>query len=216
MATIYAKNPAELVIQNPAKNKKKNSKSKNKMSKKRDNQGRFASKKRSNPADDFIDTGKNLFMKFGLAALAATGVTKIFSIGVSKTNLPKMAKDAVIIAGPAAAGIVTSMVAGKNNAIAQGLAGGMVLASVNTATDRFMPKEGDLSDSDLIVKADGYVYDQNGNPLAQIALPESEQSQLPESSSASEKVSSFQTIAENDNMLGDWGDSFEGGEVWAP
>lgn len=214
MATLYAKNPAELVIQNPAKtSKKNNSKTTKKMAtKKRKKNGRFASKKRSNPAGDFVDTGKNLFMKFGLAALASTGVIKIVHIAVSKTGLPKGVKDAVIIAGPAAAGIVTSMFAGKNNAIAQGIAGGMVLASVNTATDKFLPKEGELSDSDMIVKADGYVYDQNGNPLAQISLPEESETQ-----SLPERTSAFQTIAEHDNMLGDWGgDSFEGGESWAP
>ncbi|WP_020402800.1 hypothetical protein [Gracilimonas tropica] len=212
MATVYAKNPAELVIQNPAKSsKKKNSKTTKKMAKqKRKKNGRFTSKKRSNPAGDFVDTGKNLFMKFGLAALAATGVTKIISIGVSKTQLPKVAKDAVIIAGPAVGGIITSMVAGKNNAIAQGIAGGMVLASVNTATDRFMPKEGDLSDSDMIVKADGYVYDQNGNPIAQINMPGAEETKmLPESTTA------FQVIPEHDNMLGEFEGSFESGESWA-
>lgn len=219
MATIYAKNPAELVIQNPAKKPK--TKQKKKMArKKRNAKGRFTSKRKNpaGPASEFTETGKNLFMRFGLAALAATGVAKGVSVGVAKLDLPTPVKDALIIGGPAAGGILVSMLTGKNNAIAQGIAGGMVLASVNTASDRFIGGRGSvdgLSDTDMIVKSDGVLYDQDGNAIAKIALPGSENGN---GRDHGQRVleEAFSTIDKPGNMLGEFDGSFEGGEVWTP
>lgn len=165
----YAKNPAELVIQNPIN-------SKTMAKRKRDKKGKF---KRSNPADEFVDTGKNLFMQYGLAALASTGTVKGAQYVISKVpNVPAWAKEWGMIAGPAVAGIVLSMYADRNSALMQGVAGGMVLASANGLSDKLLTgnSAGDdemagalLSDGDLIVKKDGYLYDQQGNRLARIA-----------------------------------------------
>ncbi len=213
MATVYAKNPAELVIQNPHKKP-------NNMARKRKKNGRYA-KKRSNPGGDFVDTGKNLFMQYGLAALASTGVIKLFQIGLKNTGLSKNMKEMVLVAGPAAAGIVTSMTTSRNNAIAQGVAGGMVLASVHRVSDKFIGDVDDeLDDSpldhqDLIVKADGIVYDQSGNPIAKIDLPDGADGG-PISSKA--LTSGFDTISSPGNSLGDFEGygGFESGEVWQP
>lgn len=194
--------------------------------KKRNAKGRFKKKGKSrsarkNPtggASEFTETGKNLFMSFGLAALAATGVTKGVSMFVAKMEWSQPVKDSVIIAGPAVGGIITSMFAAKNNAIAQGLAGGMVLSSVNTLSDRFITGNGSvdgLSDSDMIVKSDGILYDRDGNAIAKIALPGSENDN---GRDHGQRVleEAFSTIDKPGNMLGEFEGSFEGGEVWTP
>jgi hypothetical protein len=212
MATVYAKNPAELVIQNPHKKpKKKMARSK----RKRDNKGRYSSK-RKNPSD-FVSTGKNLFLQYGLAALASTGVVKLISVGLKKTSLNQSMKETVLIAGPAVGGILTSMFAGKNNAIAQGVAGGMVLASVNRASDKFIGggEDGEMADAgDLIVKDDGIVYDQKGNPIAKIDLPDSGEGKMTQKA----LTAGFDTMSTPSNMLGDFEgySGYESGEVWTP
>lgn len=146
---------------------------------KRGPDGKFK-KKRKNPgdmADEFVDTGKNLFMQYGLAALASTGSVKGAQYVIKKVpNIPSWAKEWGMIAGPAVAGIILSMYAPRNSAIFQGVAGGMVLASANGLSDKLLTGNSDeemsgalLSDGDMIVKEDGYLYDQKGNRLARIA-----------------------------------------------
>jgi hypothetical protein len=216
MATVYAKNPAELVIQNPHKKpQKKMARTKRKRNKK----GRYTSK-RKNPSD-FVSTGKNLFLQYGLAALASTGVVKMISVGLKKTGLNQSMKETVLIAGPAVGGILTSMFASKNNAIAQGVAGGMVLASVNRASDKFIGGNEDgsmadanLSASDLIVKEDGLLYDQKGNAIAKIDLPGATGSKVTQKA----LTAGFDTMSTPSNMLGDFEgyNGYESGEVWTP
>lgn len=184
---------------------------------KRDGNGRYASK-RKNPGD-FVSTGKNLFLQYGLAALASTGVVKMISVGLAKTNLNRTMKETVLIAGPAVGGILTSMMAGRSNAIAQGVAGGMVLASVNRASDKFIGSsdndmaDADLDSSDLIVKSDGVVYDQAGNAIAKIDLPDATGSTTQKALTAG-----FDTISAPGSMLGDFEGhgGYESGEVWTP
>ncbi|MDZ7658831.1 hypothetical protein, partial [Fodinibius sp.] len=76
-------------------------------------------------------TGKNLSMQYGLAALASTGSVKGAQYVIDQVpNIPSLGlKNGAVIAGPAMAGTCLSMYAPRNNAIFQGVAGGMVLAS---------------------------------------------------------------------------------------
>jgi hypothetical protein len=214
----YAKNPAELVIQNPTKKKKM-------AKRKRDSKGRFK-KNRNNPiggADEFVDTGKNLFMQYGLAALASTGTVKGAQYLIGKVpNIPSWAKEWGMIAGPAVAGIVLSMYADRNSALTQGLAGGMVLASANELSDKLLKgnskaemSDANISKGDLIVKPDGYLYDQQGNRLARIADGQESQANTP-------ALPAFESRTNNGggHMLGDAGfddfsGSFEQGEAFA-
>ena len=221
----YAKNPAELVIQNPTpKKKKKMGKSK----RKRDSKGRFMSKKkrkkRSNPSvqDEFVDTGKNLFLQYGLAALAATGTVKGAQYLLDKIpNIPQWAKEWSMIGGPAVAGIVLSMYSNPNSAIAQGVAGGMVLASANGLSDKLIkgiePGKSQMADAqlqkgDMIVKADGILYDQQGNPIARISGNGETKTIAPSSHTSFDE--------ENKHLLGDSAGfgvdamSWEGGEAF--
>lgn len=167
-------NPAELVIQNPTPDKN----TKTMAKRKRDSKGRYK-KKRSNPSgtDEFVDTGKDLFMQYGLAALASTGTVKGAEYLLGKVpHIPVWAKEWGLIAGPAAAGILLSMFASKKSAIMQGIAGGMVLASANGLSDKLIKgvapggmADGAIEPGDLLVKPDGYLYDQQGNRIARIS-----------------------------------------------
>lgn len=159
---------------------------------KRDPKGRYKSKGRSNPSvvEEFTDTGKNLFMQYGLAALSATSAVKVAEYGASKIpGLPAWAKEWGAIVGPGVAGIIVTMMADKKNAIMQGLAGGMAIATVNGLSDKLIPgnsssgmADAALETGDMIVKADGMLYDQQGNPIARIAGNEPASKSLPASS----------------------------------
>jgi hypothetical protein len=174
----YAKNPSELVIQNPDKNSKKMGKSK----RKRDSKGRFMSKSRKNKtADKFVDRGQDLLMQYGLAALAATGATKgaQFVLSQIPVNLPDWARDWLIIGLPGAAGVGVSLYSNKNNAIAQGIAGGMVLSTANSLSDKLIKGESpgmadsfNLPAGSMIIKPDGTVVDSKGTPVAKANIPE--------------------------------------------
>jgi hypothetical protein len=73
------------------------------------------------------------------------------------------------------------MMVDKKNPIWQGLAGGMVLATANGLSDKLLTggdkaakSGGEMADAqlepgDFIVKADGMLYDQQGNPIARIS-----------------------------------------------
>ncbi|TYP92086.1 hypothetical protein LX73_2333 [Fodinibius salinus] len=231
-------NPAEFVIQNPTPKTNK------KMAKrKRDSDGKFKSK-RSNPmdaADEFVDTGKNLFMQYGLAALASTGTVKGAEFLINQVpDIPQWAKEWAMIAGPAAAGIIVSMMADRRNAIWQGVSGGMVLASANGLSDKLIKGEspsgakngsgnggdgmsdGVVEKGDLIVKPDGYLYDQDGKKIARIdaagmqadpqAMPAgNNQAMVPETNT--ERGSFSQN---DDHLLQDSTTNFEQGEVFNP
>lgn len=189
---------------------------------KRGPDGKFK-KKRKNPkgvGDEFVDTGKNLFMQYGLAALASTfTVTGVAKLLDRVPNLPSWARQWGIIAVPAAGGITLSMLTDKKSAIMQGLAGGMVLASANTLSDRLigsgaqMAGLGQVEPGDLIVKADGYIYDQDGNRIA--ALKNADTPMITSGSGGDGDESVFNRP---DHVLGDFDDfdnGWETGEAWA-
>ena len=227
---VYAKNPApedvdqvvdtpaELVVQNPTTSNKKMGKSK----RKRDSKGRFMSKSRKNAADDFVDTGKSLFMEYGLAALAATGTVKgaQYLINKAPVNIPGWAREWLMIVGPGAAGIGLSMWADKKSPIWQGVAGGMVLASANGLSDKLIEgvAPGGMSDAmvgenDLILKPDGYLYDRAGNRVAKANIDEGKLSTaLP----AADQNEAFAMGTSNLLQDADFSQTFEGGEDWAP
>ena len=209
----YAKNPSELVIQNPTDS--------NMAKRKRDSQGRF---KRKNPSitEEFTDTGKDLFMQYGLAALAATGAVKGAQYVVNQIpGIPAWTKEWGAIVGPGVGGIILTMMTDKKSAIMQGLSGGMVLATANGLSDKFINGGGtdnEMSDAvlekgDMIVKEDGYLYDQDGNRIAQISGDSIESTSQPQQQQALPAASSFDV--EDNNALGDsFVDSWEQGEAW--
>lgn len=221
---IYAKNPAELVVENPAKSKKTTKT----MAKRRNAKGQFTSKRKNQSiGDEVTETGKDLFLKYGLAAFASIGVLKGFSMLINKVpDIPQAAKDAILIGGPFAGGIVTAMLTDKKSPIAQGIAGGMVLASVNTAGDKFLkgasPSEqmaglGQIEPSDMILKADGILYDQEGNPIAAIKSGSNQEGSDPLITGNDP----LDTMKQDQHLLGDawssgFGNSFEDEEMWTP
>ncbi|MFH5833736.1 hypothetical protein [Halalkalibaculum sp. DA384] len=176
---------------------------------------------RKNAADDFVDTGKNLFTEFGLAALAATGTVKgaQYLLKQIPVNLPQWAREWLMIIGPGVAGIGVSMYADKNSAIWQGVAGGMVLASANGLSDKLIEgvAPGGMSDGatvgemDLILKPDGYLYDKEGNRVAKANIDQGKMASpaLPESGGG------FATGESHLLQDSDFSESFEGGEAWA-
>ncbi len=131
MAVRYAKNPGELVIDNPAprtKTKKRTMARKKHTSKK---------KRRRNPG--VVKTGESLFLKYGIAAAGSILTVRLLQAGLNKFggNLPEVVKKYVPVVAPAVGGIY---LATKNKGkIMQGIAGGMILASVNSAVDAFIP-----------------------------------------------------------------------------
>lgn len=224
-------NPSEFVIQNPTSTKNNNTMAK----RKRDSEGKFK-KKRNNPidaADDFVDTGKNLFMQYGLAALASTGTVKGAEYLLGQLpNIPQWAREWGMIAGPAAAGILLSMFTDRRNAILQGVSGGMVLASANGLSDKLIngqPPAGSsqngsgqngngMSDAglergDLIVKSDGYLYDQQGNKIASVDA-EGMQTQPISAGSGQENTGRGTFSKGNEHLLQDSNMNFEEGEMF--
>lgn len=226
---IYAKNPAELVIENPGRlNKKDNTMSK----RKRNSKGQFMKKskgKRKNQtiSDEVTETGKDLFLKYGLAAFASIGVLKGFSMLINKVpDIPQFAKDAILIGGPFAGGIATAMLTDPRSPIAQGIAGGMVLASANTASDKFLRGKspsgemaglGQIEPSDMILKPDGILYDQEGNPIAEIQSGN-------ENGGGSDSMITgddpLDVMKQDQHLLGEafgsgFGETFEGSEMWS-
>jgi len=222
-------NPAEFVLQNPTSKKNSNTMAK----RKRDSKGRFKSK-RTNPmdnADEFLDTGKNLFMQYGLAALASTGTVKGAEYLLGQVpNIPSWAREWGMIALPGMGGILLSMMTDSRNAIYQGVAGGMVLASANGLSDKLIKGESPngmsdgskaLEPGDYIVKADGFLYDQEGNKIARIdaegmkakqaAMPKTQpQKTMPKNDNASG------TFGKNDSHLLQGAGNYEGGETFNP
>lgn len=208
---VYAKNPAELVIENPTKKTKKMAK------RKRDNKGRYA-KKRKNPAgltDEITETGKNLFMQYGLAALASTGVISVAKNIIAQVDgLPDWAREWGVLLIPAAGGIGVSMLTDSKNAITQGVAGGMFLASVNGLSDKFLGGAngdtdglGNVEKGDLIVKKDGYIYDQKGNRIAAVSN---------NGNGNSQKQLTAGWDRENHSLGEPFAENWETGETWEP
>lgn len=214
----YAKNPAELVIHNPT--------NKTMAKRKRGKNGKFKKKRKNaaSAADEFVDTGKNLFMQYGLAALASTFTVRgVANLLDRVPNLPTWAKRWGVIAVPAAGGTILSMATAKNNAILQGLAGGMVLASANTLSDRLigggeMAGLGNVDSGDLIIKKDGYIYDQQGNKIA--ALKNGDTPQVTSGSDNGGSIAAGdESVFDNpENVLGDFDDfsnEFDDQGAWA-
>lgn len=228
---IYAKNPAELVIENPAGPKKR---TKTMGKQKRNSKGQFMKKsksksKRKNPSigDEVTETGKDLFFKYGLAAFASIGVLKGFSLLINKVpDIPQAAKDAILIGGPFAGGIATAMLTDKKSPVAQGIAGGMVLASVNTASDKFLKGKspsnemaglGQIEPNDMILKPDGILYDQDGNPIAAVKASNMTQEGSDPMITGNDPLD---TMKQDQHLLGEafnsgFGETFESEEMWA-
>lgn len=200
---VYAKNPAEIVLDNPSKKKSKSKAAKdprrvaagrkawktrqNKRKKKKTDM----SKNRMNPKD-LTDTGITLYKQYGMAALGT-----ILSLGGASyllnrfgANLPNNVKRLAPIVIPGAVGVVVATKAKKNNAIAQGVAGGMVYNSATKAIQMLLPDslQGDLSGplaydkssmlgsvpaGSYVVTPQGKLLNMDGSPAAnaQAALP---------------------------------------------
>lgn len=177
MKIKYARNPGELVIDNPAKPKKR----KKTMAKRKRKTTRR--RRRRNPG--VVKTGKNLFIKYGLAAAGALGSVRLMQFAVDKfgAKIPDAAKKYGAILIPAAGGVLLATKA--KSEIWQGIAGGMVLASVNNGINALIPQAGaGVSDglnsaqnhymgdgNGYQITASGEVIDQSGNPVAQIVAP---------------------------------------------
>lgn len=198
MSKVYAKNPAELIIDNPAPKTRTSKDPRRVAAGKKAWATRTKTKTRTNMStktnpEKIADTGKEMFLRYGLAAVGTIASVKGVSFLMNRFggSLPAAVRRVAPIVVPAIAGVAIGAKSKKNNEIAQGVAGGMVYASVSQALHTFLPTAvtDGLSDGlgykinsfladalepgSLIVTPSGEILDLNGNPqgTAQAALP---------------------------------------------
>ena len=240
MQKVYAKNPGEIVLDNPSKRKKKKLASKKDprrvaagkkawktRQRKKKQQKRGTKMSRTNP-ENLAKTSKQMFIKYGLAAVGTITSVKAVSFLLDKFggSLPAAVRSYAPIAVPFAGGVVIATKAKKSNEIAQGVAGGMVYAAVSNVLHKVLPANatnGGLSDGlgyktssflgqlgpDALIVKNGKVFTLKGEPvgMAQTALPAPKKSKDRLSKTGSK--SSEQMV--NDAYGGNWeqnGESF--------
>ncbi len=193
MTKKYAKNPAELLLVNPAPKKAE------KKDPRRVAAGKAAWKKRqqtpkktktmSNKVTSkaVVKTGKAMLVKTGVAAVGTIGAVRVTDYLIQRygQNLPAVFQKYATIVFPATAGVIIAVKSTNKNAIAQGIASGMVYASVAQGIDKLFTKaESTLSDalgykrnsmlSDrLAIGPGGQVLDANGHIVgkARVEVP---------------------------------------------
>lgn len=138
----------------------------------------WAKRRRHNPdASDVLETSKSMLVKYSLVGVAAVITIRGLQYVVGKfgSKLPAAVQDSISIGVPLVGGIWLGMK--SDSVIGQGAAGGMVLASVTSAIDKFVPIPGGsgisdamkmyLGDGNIAVSANGVVTS-NGQPVAQL------------------------------------------------
>jgi len=210
---VYAKNPGELaVLENPGtpkKNKRKKHMARKKTTRKKRTTHR-RKRRRRNPS--IVKTGKNLFITYGLAAAGSIATIRGIQLGLDQIgqNLPSWIKDYTPIGLPL---VLSPLIAWKyKGEIGQGIAGGMMLASVNAAINKFIPLPGGsgmsdarqyLGDGSMTVDANGILRDKNGNAIAQAVL------------SSGQSNSTGQYLGDNDSDTGSQSEhDWEKGELF--